>query len=154
MENLESRNEYDKIGEMNHQLYIMKKNNKALRSKWRQSREMLEEVMKTLSDKENKLKEALDNSITALLRMQVQEDNAPLKKIKLDKMNGEPVWVVSYDHDGRWGIVNSSRESVIFPTIDGVEEEYWFDGNYIFRFKKEIKDYSKILEKYGLKDEE
>lgn len=154
MENLESRNEYDRIGEMNHQLYIMKKNNKALRSKWRQSREMLEEVMKTLSDKENKLKEALDNSITALLRMQVQEDNAPLKKIKLDKMNGEPVWVVSYDHDGRWGIVNSSRESVIFPTIDGVEEEYWFDGNYIFRFKKEIKDYSKILEKYGLKDEE
>ncbi len=154
MENLESRNEYDRIGEMNHQLYIMKKNNKALRSKWRQSREMLEEVMKTLSDKENKLKEALDNSITALLRMQVQEDNAPLKKIKLDKMNGEPVWVVSYDHDGRWGIVNSSRESVIFPTIDGVEEEYWFDGNYIFRFKKEIKDYSKLLEKYGLKDEE
>lgn len=61
---------------------------------------------------------------------------------------------MSYDHDGRWGIVNSSRESVIFPTIDGVEEEYWFDGNYIFRFKKEIKDYSKILEKYGLKDEE
>lgn len=154
MENMESRNEYDRIGEMNHHLYIMKKNNKALRSKWRQSREMLEEVMKTLSDKENKLKEALDNSITALLRMQVQEDNAPLKKIKLDKMNGEPVWVVSYGHDGRWGIVNSSRESVIFPTIDGVEEEYWFDGNYIFRFKKEIKDYSKILEKYGLKDEE
>lgn len=33
MENLESRNEYDRIGEMNHQLYIMKKNNKALRSK-------------------------------------------------------------------------------------------------------------------------
>lgn len=154
MENLESRNEYDRIGEMNHQLYIMKKNNKALRSKWKQSREMLEEVMKTLSDKENKFKEALDNSITALLRMQVQEDNAPLKKIKLDKMNGEPVWVVSYDHDGRRGIVNSSRESVISPTIDGVEEEYWFDGNYIFRFKKEIKDYSKILEKYGLKDEE
>ena len=154
MENLESRNEYDRIGEMNHQLYIMKKNNKALRSKWKQSREMLEEVMKTLSDKENKFKEALDNSITALLLMQGQEDNAPLKKIKLDKMNGEPVWVVSYDHDGRWGIVNSSRESVIFPTIDGVEEEYWFDGNYIFRFKKEIKDYSKILEKYGLKDEE
>lgn len=153
MENLESRNEYDRIGEMNHQLYIMKKNNKALRSKWRQSREMLEEVMKTLSDKENKLKEALNNSITALLRMQVQEDNVPLKKIKLDKMNGEPVWVVSYDHDGRWGIVNSSRETVIFPTIDGMEEEYWFDGNYIFRFKKEIKDYSKILEKYGLKDE-
>ena len=126
MEKLESRNEYDRIDEMNHQLYIMKKNNKALRSKWRQSREMLEEVMKTLSDKENKLKEALDNSITALLRMQVQEDNAPLKKIKLDKMNGEPVWVVSCDHDGRWGIVNSSRESVIFPTIDGVEEEYWY----------------------------
>ena len=63
---------------------------------------MLEEVIKTLSDKEIKLKEALDNSITALLRM-----------------------VVSSDHDGRWGIVNSDRESVIFPTAEGVEEEYW-----------------------------
>lgn len=92
---------------------------------------MLEEVIKTLSDKEIKLKEALDNSITALLRM-----------------------VVSSDHDGRWGIVNSDRESVIFPTAEGVEEEYWFDGNYIFRFEKEIKDYSKISEKYGFEDEE
>lgn len=35
-----------------------------------------------------------------------------------------------------------------------VEEGYWFDGNYIFRFEKEIKDYSKILEKYGFEDEE
>lgn len=86
--------------------------------------------------------------------MQVQENNAPLKKIKLDKMNGEPVWVVSYAYDGRGGIANSSRETVIFPTADGVEEEYWFDGNYIFCYKKEIKDYSKILEKYGLKNEE
>ena len=131
MENSESKNEYERIRKMNHQLYIMKKNKKAIRSKWRQSREMLEEVIKTLSDKEIKLKEALDNSITALLRM-----------------------VVSSDHDGRWGIVNSDRESVIFPTAEGVEEEYWFDGNYIFRFEKEIKDYSKILEKYGFEDEE
>ena len=145
MENMGSMNEYDRIGEMNHQLYIMKKNNKSLRSKWRQSRDMLEAVMKTLGDKENNLREALENSITALFRMQIQEDNAPLKKIKLDNMNGEPVWVVSCNHDGRWGIVNSSRETIIFPTIDGVEEEYWFDGNYIFQFKKEIKDYSKIL---------
>jgi len=154
MENSESKNAYERIRKMNHQLYIMKKNKKAIRSKWRQSREMLEEVIKTLSDKEIKLKEALDNSITALLRMQMQEDNVPLKKIKLDRMNGEPVWVVSYDHDGRWGIVNSDRWSVIFPTAEGVEEEYWFDGNYIFRFEKEIKDYSKILEKYGFEDEE
>ena len=154
VENLENRNEYDRIATMNYQLYIMKKNNKALRSKWRQSRELLEDVMKTLTDKEIKLKEALDNSITALLRMQIREDNTPLKKIKLKEMNGEPVLVVSCEHDGRWGIVNCGRESVIFPTVDGMEEEYWFHGNYIFGYKKEIKDYTKILEKYGLKDEE
>lgn len=81
MENSESKNEYERIRKMNHQLYSMKKNKKAVRSKWRQSREMLEEVIKTLSDKEIKLKEALDNSITALLRMQMQEDNVPLKKL-------------------------------------------------------------------------
>lgn len=147
----------EELGGLDHNIlwsYIMKKNKKALRSKWKQSRELLEEVIKTLTEKENNLKEALDTSITALLRMQVQDENAPLKKIKLNKMNGEPLWVVSYNHAGRWGIVNSSTESVIFPTTDGVEEEYWFDGNYIFRYKKEIKDFSQILEKYGLKDEE
>lgn len=69
-------------------------------------------------------------------------------------MNGEPVWVVSCGHDGRWGIVHSSREFIFYLSADGTEEEYWFDGNYIFRFKKEIKDYSEIIEKYGLKDEE
>lgn len=154
MNDIESKNEYERIAQMNHQLYIMKKNKKALRSKWRQSRELLEEVMKTLTDKENNLKEALDTSVTALLRMQVQEYNAPLKKINLDKMHGEPVWVVSCERDGRWGIVNCSRESIIFPTIDGIEEEYWFDGNYIFRYRKEIRDYSKIIEKYGLEDDD
>ena len=44
MENSESKNEYERIRKMNHQLYIMKKNKKAIRSKWRQSREMLEEA--------------------------------------------------------------------------------------------------------------
>ncbi|MDD3139045.1 MAG: hypothetical protein PHX08_08750 [Lachnospiraceae bacterium] len=153
MNDAENVSEYEKIRQMNYQLYIMKKNKKALQSKWKQAREMIEKVMKTLSDKENKLKDALDTSVTALLRMQVQDENVPLKKIKLDKMNGEPVWVVSIDHDGRWGIVHSGRESVFFLTPEGTEEELWFDNNYIFRYKKQINDYSKIIEKYGLKDE-
>lgn len=81
MDNLENKSEYEKIRQMNHQLYIMKMNKKALRSKWKQSRELLEAVLKTLRDKEKNMKEALDASIIALLRMQVQEENAPLKKI-------------------------------------------------------------------------
>ena len=145
--------EYEAIYNMHHQLYIMKKNKKALFSKWKSAREFLESIIKTLSPKEDKLKTALELSIDALLKMQVQEDNVPLKRVHLKSMNGEPVWVVTYDHDGRWGIVNTGRESIIFPTLEGVEEELWFDEMYVFRYKKEIKDYTQVLEKYGLKDE-
>ncbi|KEZ90116.1 hypothetical protein [Lacrimispora celerecrescens] len=146
-------NEYEKIEQMNHQIYIMKKNKKTVLSKWRKSREFIEAVLKTLSQHEEKLKDALEFSIKALLTMQVQEENSPLKKSNLVRLDGEPVWVVSYDHDGRWGIVNTINESILFPTNEGIKEEGWFDGMYIFRYKKNIKDYSQILEKYNLKDE-
>lgn len=146
--------EYDRIYKMHHQLYIMKKNKKTILSQWRKSRELLEAVMKTLSPKEENLKHALEMSVTALLQMQAQEQNPPLKRVHLESMNGEPVWVVGYEYDGRWGIVNTGHESIMFPTSEGVEEEEWFDGMYIFKYKKEIKDYTEILEKYGLQDDE
>lgn len=38
-------------------------------------------------------------------------------------MNGEPVWVVSGDHDGRWGIVNSYNETVVFLKSGELYEE-------------------------------
>lgn len=146
-------NEYERIQLMHHQEYIMKKNNKARISKWRKAREFLEEVIKTLSPTEEKLKDALELSAKALTVMQVKEMNTPLKRVQLQNMNGEPVWVVSDDHDGRWGIVNSYNETVVFLKSDGVYEEEWFSYNYIFRFKKEIRDYTSLLEKYGLEDE-
>lgn len=145
-------NEYEKIQQMHHQLYIMKINKKAVLSQWRKAREFLEGVIKTLPSKEEKLKSALELSVKALLKMQAHEENIPLKKVHLDSMDGEPVWVVSYNRDGRWGIVNAGHETIMFPTSEGVEEEEWFDGMYIFRYKKEIKDYTDILKKYGLKD--
>jgi hypothetical protein len=146
----DSMSEYERIGQMNQQLYIMKKNKRTLASKWKKSRELIEEVEKTLSDKEINLKNALDAAVSALIRIQVQEENPPLKRINLEKMEGEPVWVVSHNHDGRWGIVDVNKESVIFLTKDGFEEEYWFDYRYIFRYKKKIEDYTKILNQYGL----
>lgn len=146
-------NEYERIQKMNHQLYVMKKNKKMLLSKYRKARELLEAIIPTLSEKEKNLKEALDLSVSGLLKMQVQEDNLPLKRVHLESMNGEPVWVVSYGHEGRWGIVNTGRESILFPTLEGgVEEKQWFCDMYIFRYKKEIKDYTEVLAKYGLQD--
>lgn len=148
-----NKHEYDKIQQMHHQLYLMKKNNKRLFSQWKKARDLIEGVITTLSPKEDKLKNALELSVKALVRMQVQEDNIPLKRVHLNDMDGEPVWVVSGDCDGRWGIVNTNNESIQFVTSEGVVEEGWHDYNYIFRYKKEIKDYSQILQKYGIKDE-
>jgi len=144
--------EFDKIVQMNHQLYIMKKNKKAVLSRWRKSREFIETVLKTLSQQEEKLKTALELSIQALLIMQVQEENEPLRKSNLVRLDGEPVWVVSYDHDGRWGIIDTINERVLFPSNEGVKEERWINA-YIFRYRKEIKDYSHLLKKYDIKDE-
>lgn len=154
MDNMENKSEYERVSLMYHQLFVIRKNKKNLRSKWRRSREFLEETIKTLDETDTGLRDALDASVTALLHMQILSDNEPLKKIMLKSMDGEPVWVVSRGHDGRWGIVSRCRESVVFPAADGTTEEFWFDGNYIFRYKKEIKDYTRVLDKYGLTDTE
>ncbi len=146
-------NDYDKIQQMHHQEYLMKKNKKIVLSKWRKAREFIETVLDTLSSKEDKLKDALEIAINALVKMQAIESNPPLKKTQLSNMNGEPVWVVSADYGSKWGIVDSYSETVLFPKSDGVDEEGWFEYNYIFRYKKVIRDYTQLLEKYGIKDE-
>lgn len=138
---------------MHHQEYLLKKNDKTLSSKWQEARQLIETVADTLSEtKEANLLSALRLAEQALLKIQVEEENPPLKKFALDAMNGKPVWVVSDDHDGRWGIVNTSDQSVVFFVNGGIEKEAWFDGRYIFRHKKEILDHTKLLEKYNIID--
>lgn len=148
-------NEYQRLQQMHRQKYLLEKNEKKLISKWQRARKLIKAVIPTLNEKEEtNMITALKLASQALIKVQVEEENPPLKKIALDRMNGEPVWVVSYDHDGRWGIVDTSDQSVVFYVDGETEKEYWFDGRYIFRYKKEIFDHTKLLEKYNIKDEE
>lgn len=146
--------EFERIKLMHHQEYLLKQNEKKLVSKWQQAKKLINAVIPTLDEnKESKMIEALKLASKALLKMQVEEENRPLKKIALDDMQGEPVWIVSYDHDGRWGFVDTSDQSVILYVDGEIKKEYWFDDRYIFKYKKEIFDYTKLLEKYNIKGE-
>lgn len=148
-------NEFERLQLMHHQEYLLKQNQKKLISKWQKARKLIKAVIPTLNEKEEaNMITALKLACEALIKRQVEEENPPLKKIALDSMNGEPVWVVSYNHDGRWGIVDTADQSVIFYIDGEIEREYWFDGRYIFKYKKEIFDHTKLLEKYNIKDEE
>lgn len=144
-------NEFERIQLMHHQEYLLKQNDKRLISKWQKARKLIKAVIPTLNEKEEaSMITALKLASTALTKMQVEEENPPLKKIALDGMNGEPVWVVSYDHDGCWGIVDVSDQSVAFVINEQITKEPWFDGRYIFKYKKEIFDHTKLLAKYKL----
>ena len=148
--------EYDQIRYMNHQEYLLKDQNtkyKAPWKKWLGAKKVIQSVMETLSDSEKQLKAALQLSVEALSQKVYIEDNPPLKKIALEKMDGEPVWVVSHNHDGRCGIVNTTEYCVDCIENGEIKKEYWFDGNYIFRYKKTIVDYSSELERFGIIDE-
>lgn len=59
-------NEYERINQMNHQLYIMKKNKKMIQSKWKKSRELIEAVITTFPQQQENLKSALELSVKAL----------------------------------------------------------------------------------------
>ena len=149
--------EYEQIRRMNHQEYLLqekKANYLAPWKKWRKAKKVLKAAMEQLNDREKQLQLALKYAIEALTLKQAMDDNPPLKKIALDQMDGDPVWIVSSDHDGHWGIVNVSDQSVNFVEDGVAKKEYWFDGRYIFRYKKIIVDYSAELEKFGLTDEE
>ncbi|MEG0693912.1 MAG: hypothetical protein RR444_12625, partial [Oscillospiraceae bacterium] len=107
--------EYEDIQRMHHQEYLLKQNEKKLISKWQKARKLIKAVIPTLNEnEEGNMIAALKLACESLIKKQVEEENPPLKKIALDSMNGEPVWVVSYDHNGRWGIVDTSDQSVIF----------------------------------------
>lgn len=149
--------EYEQIRRMNHQEYLLTEKKASYRApwkKWLKAKKLIKAAMEQLNDSENQLRLALKYAVEALTLKQAMDDNPPLKKIALDQMDGDPVWIVSSDHDGHWGIVNVSDQSVNFVEDGVAKKEYWFDGRYIFRYKKIIVDYSAELEKFGITDEE
>jgi len=150
----EIKSEYEKLKNMHYQMYLLEKNGIQIKSKWQKSKQLIKNAILSLPESEAALKEALTLARISLSAKQMEDENPPLKKIALDSMNGCPVWVVSYDHDGRWGIVDSNSQSVLLPTAEDVDEIFWFDGNYIFRYRKEIRDYSELLKKHNIAGEE
>lgn len=149
-------NEYERLSLMYRQEYLLKKENIKFAADWRKwqiARKLIETAAGSLPENETKLLAALKLSVKALTRMQCIDDNPPLKKIHLEQMDGEPAWVVSYNHDGRWGIVDASDQSVVFFSGEDCFKEHWFDGTYTFKYKKEIVDHTQELEKYGIRDE-
>ena len=147
--------EYKQIRNMHHQEYLLKEkkvNYKTPWRKWLTAKRIVKTSMDLLGDNEKQLKEALQLSAEALSQKVATEDNPPLKKVALESMDGEPAWVVSYNHDGRWGIVNVADGCVNCIENGEIDQEYWFEGNYIFRYKKTIVDYSSELERFGIID--
>lgn len=148
--------EYEQIRRMHYQESLLKRAKvkyKAPWGKWYNAKKVIEQSLVVLGDDEKDLKTALQLSIKALsLKLHI-DDNPPLKKIALDSMDGEPVWVVSTNHNGRWGIVNAAVQCIDFVENGAVYQEEWFSGNYLFRFKKTVIDYSSELEQNGIADE-
>lgn len=146
--------DYERLKRMHHQQYLLQKNDIKIKSKYQKARSLIKKTIETLNqENEQAMVNALELAAKSLIKMQIQiADNPPLKKAKLDSMNGEPVWVISWEHDGRWGIVDVSDQSVVY-FIDGkIEKEPWFDGTYIFQYKKEIFDFSELLAKYDIQE--
>ena len=146
--------DYERLKRMHHQQYLLQKNDIKIKSKYQKARSPIRKTIETLNqENEQAMVNALELAAKSLIKMQIQiADNPPLKKVKLDSMNGEPVWVISWEHDGRWGIVDVSDQSVVY-FIDGkIEKEPWFDGTYIFQYKKEIFDFSELLAKYDIQE--
>lgn len=146
--------DYERLKRMHHQQYLLQKNDIKIKSKYQKARSLIKKTIETLNqENEQAMVNALELAAKSLIKMQIQiADNPPLKKAKLDSMNGEPVWVIGWEHDGRWGIVDVSDQSVVY-FIDGkIEKEPWFDGTYIFQYKKEIFDFSELLAKYDIQE--
>lgn len=149
-------NEFERLQQMYHQEFILKKKDIKFKANWRKwqiARKRIEAVMETIPESKEKLIAALKLSIAALTKMVSIEDNPPLNRTHLNQMDGEPVWVVSYDRNGRWGLVDTSDKSVIFYSEEGFYKEHWFDGRYIFKYKKEIVDHTEELERHGISGE-
>lgn len=146
--------DYERLKRMHHQQYLLQKNDIKIKSKYQKARSLIKKTIETLNqENEQAMVNALELAAKSLIKMQIQiADNPPLKKAKLDSMNGEPVWVISWEHDGRWGIVDVSDQSVVYFMDGKIEKEPWFDGRYIFQYKKEIYDFSELLAKYDIQE--
>ncbi len=147
--------EYERIRLMNHQEYLLKQQEAKYNppwGKWKRARQIIRKEKENADANNKELQVTYNLASKALSLMVAMEDNPPLKKIALDEMDGEPVWVVSVNHDGRWAIVNASDQSVYFLENGELKREFWFDDKYIFRYKKTIVDYSDQLKKFGIDD--
>lgn len=145
--------QYEKIRLMNRQITILEKHKVPYEAEWKRilnAKKTLQGAISILGENEKALTSALNTAIDALKQMQIEKDNPPLNKLALKRLDGEPVWVVSVAHSGRWGIVDANNEVVRFPYPDDEFPEAWFAGCYIFRYKKEIVDYSELLQKNNL----
>lgn len=145
--------QYEKIHLMNRQISILDKYKIPYEAEWkkvRDAKKTIQSAVNLLGENEKVLSSALNVAIEALKQVQVEKDNPPLNKLALKRLDGEPVWVVSIAHEGRWGIVDANNEIVRFPYPNDEFPEAWFVGCYIFKHKKDIKDYSELLQKNNL----
>lgn len=145
--------QYEKIRLMNRQIAVLDKHKISYEAEWkriRDAKKTIQGAISILGENEKSLASALNTAIEALKQIQIEKDNPPLNKLTLKRLDGEPVWVVSVAHSGRWGIVDADNELVRFPYPDDEYPEAWFAGCYIFRYKKEIVDYSELLQKNNL----
>lgn len=151
----EQLSSHSRIKLMHTQEAVLRNYNRRAVSKFETARKNITKnaELEYLRKTDQKIKDALDLASKALMKMQIEEENPILKKIHLQKMDGKPVWVVGYEDDGRWGIVDVRNETIVFPTIDSNGElEYcaWHYDGYIFRYEKKIRDYSAYLKKYEI----
>lgn len=145
--------EYEKIRLMNRQIAVLDKHKVPYKAEWkriRDAKKTIQSAISILGENEKPLISALNTAVEALKQIQIEKDNPPLNKLALKRLDGEPVWVVSVAHSGRWGIVDADNELIRFPYPYDEFPDAWFAGCYIFRYKKEIVDYSELLQKNNL----
>lgn len=144
--------EFEQMRRMCYQLHLLndRKYNIKNHSKYYKARELLKHIQKLQPSEEVELNRALSLAVEALTQAYKEEFNPPLTTGELEKMDGMPVWVISETHDGKWGIVDANEQCVFYPTMDILDSDLWFNGCYIFKYKKTIKDYSELLTRLGI----
>lgn len=93
---------YEKISRMNRQISILDKYKIPYEAEWKKVRDAkntIQGAVNILGENEKALSSALNVAIEALKQAQVEKDNPPLNKLALNRLDGEPVWVVSIAHE-------------------------------------------------------
>ncbi len=151
--------DFGKIQYMKYQQSLLEQHHVKYEEPWQKYKKassLLKETIKNLGKNEKPLLEAIELSINALKHMQQHLSNYPLKESELKKMDKQPVWVVSVAaHYGRWGIVNTKKKCVEYVQNEDfdIEPDMWNNGCYIFRYPKEVIDYSNELLKHHIEVE-